>query len=98
MTGGQHEHHGVEEQLLAIEPRRHAPGRVLPSSRRTELGLILSTVEPVVTVALATLVFAERLGAGQLVGGALVLAAVLVLRTTGAGPALRAAGLVRPAP
>jgi drug/metabolite transporter (DMT)-like permease len=42
---------------------------------------ILSTVEPLVTVALASVVFAERLSAEQLAGGALVLAAVLVLRT-----------------
>jgi drug/metabolite transporter (DMT)-like permease len=40
---------------------------------------ILSTVEPVVTVALAFLVFGELLGSLQLVGGALVLAAVIVL-------------------
>ena len=40
---------------------------------------ILSTVEPVVTVLLAFLVFGEVLGAVQLVGGALVLAAVIVL-------------------
>jgi drug/metabolite transporter (DMT)-like permease len=42
---------------------------------------ILSTVEPLVTVALASVVFAERLSGEQLAGGALVLAAVLVLRT-----------------
>ena len=41
---------------------------------------ILSTVEPVVTVTLAFAVFGERLGAVQLLGGALVLTAVLVLR------------------
>jgi drug/metabolite transporter (DMT)-like permease len=41
---------------------------------------ILSTVEPVVTVALASVVFAERLSGAQLAGGALVLTAVLVLR------------------
>ena len=41
---------------------------------------ILATVEPLVTVLLAFLVFGERLGAVQLVGGALVLAAVLTLR------------------
>jgi drug/metabolite transporter (DMT)-like permease len=41
---------------------------------------ILSTVEPLVTVALASIVFAERLSAEQLAGGALVLAAVLVLQ------------------
>jgi drug/metabolite transporter (DMT)-like permease len=40
---------------------------------------ILSTVEPVVTVLLAFLVFGELLGGLQLLGGALVIAAVLVL-------------------
>ena len=40
---------------------------------------ILATVEPLVTVLLAFLVFGETLGAVQLVGGALVLAAVLAL-------------------
>ncbi|HEX2303647.1 MAG TPA: EamA family transporter [Gaiella sp.] len=41
---------------------------------------ILSTVEPVVTVALAFVVFGEALGPAQLVGGALVLSAVLAVR------------------
>ena len=41
---------------------------------------ILSTVEPLVTVLLAALVFGERLAPAQLAGGALVLAAVLALR------------------
>ena len=40
---------------------------------------ILATVEPVVTVALAFLVFGETLGAVQIAGGALVLTAVLAL-------------------
>jgi drug/metabolite transporter (DMT)-like permease len=40
---------------------------------------ILSTVEPVVTVVLAFLVFQEVLGPAQLLGGGLVLASVLVL-------------------
>jgi drug/metabolite transporter (DMT)-like permease len=40
---------------------------------------ILATVEPLVTVLLAFLVFGETLGAVQLAGGALVLSAVLVL-------------------
>jgi drug/metabolite transporter (DMT)-like permease len=40
---------------------------------------ILATVEPLVTVLLAFLVFAETLGPVQLAGGGLVLAAVLVL-------------------
>jgi drug/metabolite transporter (DMT)-like permease len=41
---------------------------------------ILATVEPLVTVLLAFVVFGETLGPVQLAGGALVLAAVLVLR------------------
>jgi drug/metabolite transporter (DMT)-like permease len=40
---------------------------------------ILATVEPLVTVVLAFLVFGERLGGAQLAGGVLVLAAVLTL-------------------
>jgi drug/metabolite transporter (DMT)-like permease len=41
---------------------------------------ILSTFEPPVTVALAFLVLGERLAAPQLLGGALVLAAVVLLQ------------------
>jgi drug/metabolite transporter (DMT)-like permease len=41
---------------------------------------ILATVEPLVTVLLAFLVFGERLGAVQIAGGTLVLGAVLVLQ------------------
>jgi drug/metabolite transporter (DMT)-like permease len=44
---------------------------------------ILATVEPLVTVLLAFLVFGETLRAVQILGGALVLAAVVVLN---AGP------------
>ena len=44
---------------------------------------ILATVEPLVTVVLAFIVFGETMGAVQLLGGALVLAAVLVVRTYG---------------
>ena len=40
---------------------------------------ILSTVEPVVTVLLAYLVFGEVLGPVQVLGGALVLACIPVL-------------------
>jgi drug/metabolite transporter (DMT)-like permease len=52
---------------------------------------ILATIEPVVTVVLAFLVFGETLGPAQLVGGALVLAAVLAatparLRRSGKEP------------
>ena len=50
-------------------------GRVGPSAAS-----ILSTIEPVVTVALAFVVFGESLGPAQLVGGALVLAAVIAIR------------------
>jgi drug/metabolite transporter (DMT)-like permease len=49
---------------------------------------IVSTVEPVVTVALAAVVFAERLGPIQLAGGALVLAAVIVLQLRPGRPAV----------
>jgi len=42
---------------------------------------ILSTLEPVVTVGLAFIVFSESLGPVQLAGGVLVLAAVLAVRT-----------------
>ena len=47
---------------------------------------ILSTVEPLVTVILAFIVFGETLGVVQIAGGALVLAAVLVLNTRRARP------------
>jgi drug/metabolite transporter (DMT)-like permease len=43
---------------------------------------ILSTFEPPVTVLLAFLVFSERLGALQLVGGVLVLSAVVLLQSS----------------
>ncbi|HWL33674.1 MAG TPA: EamA family transporter [Gaiellaceae bacterium] len=43
---------------------------------------ILSTLEPVVTVALAFVTFGESLSPGQLAGGALVLSAVLAVRAT----------------
>ena len=41
---------------------------------------ILSTLEPVVTVGLAAAAFGETLGAVQLLGGALVLGAVVVMQ------------------
>jgi drug/metabolite transporter (DMT)-like permease len=46
---------------------------------------ILSTVEPLVTVVLAFVVFGETLGAIQIAGGALVLAAVFVLQAKRSG-------------
>ena len=51
---------------------------------------ILSTVEPVVTVLLAFLVFGETLEGLQLVGGACVIAAVLVLHARRPRPAWKA--------
>jgi drug/metabolite transporter (DMT)-like permease len=45
---------------------------------------ILATVEPLVTVLLALVVFGETLGGGQVVGGALVIAGVLVLQAASA--------------
>jgi drug/metabolite transporter (DMT)-like permease len=63
---------------------------------------ILATVEPLVTVLLAFLVFAETLGVVQLVGGALVLAAVPVLQARrprrGKGRVPATAAGVRPPP
>jgi drug/metabolite transporter (DMT)-like permease len=47
---------------------------------------IISTVEPLVTVALAFVVFSEQLSAVQLLGGALVLASVVLLQTLGGDP------------
>jgi drug/metabolite transporter (DMT)-like permease len=48
---------------------------------------ILATVEPLVTVVLAFLVFGETLGPAQLAGGALVVGAVLVLTVPARMPA-----------
>jgi drug/metabolite transporter (DMT)-like permease len=53
---------------------------------------ILSTVEPVVTVVLAFLVFGELLGGLQLVGGGLVIAAVVVLGSHRPGEAQEVPG------
>ena len=49
---------------------------------------ILSTLEPVVTVALAFVVFGEALGPAQLLGGALVLGAVVAVRAPARGSAI----------
>jgi drug/metabolite transporter (DMT)-like permease len=48
---------------------------------------LLSDIEPVVTVVAAALVFSESLSAVQVLGGALVLSAVLVVQWPGARPA-----------
>jgi drug/metabolite transporter (DMT)-like permease len=56
---------------------------------------ILSTLEPVVAVALACAVFGESLGHAQLAGGALVLLAVLVVRAPRRRRRARPAGVIR---
>jgi drug/metabolite transporter (DMT)-like permease len=58
---------------------------------------IVSTIEPAVTVGLATVIYGEALGPGRLAGGALVLAAVILLQlrpgtVAGDEPATVAAG------
>jgi drug/metabolite transporter (DMT)-like permease len=53
---------------------------------------MISTVEPLVTVALAFVVFGEELTAIQLAGGALVLASVVLLQTLGRNPPATTAG------
>jgi drug/metabolite transporter (DMT)-like permease len=53
---------------------------------------IVSTVEPIWTIALASLLFAESLGPLQLVGGAMILAGV-VMAQTGGGSGTTAGGL-----
>ncbi len=57
---------------------------------------ILSTLEPVVTVVLAFLVFGESLGASQLAGGALVIAAVLAIRVPVRAVATPTSGALAP--
>ena len=58
---------------------------------------ILGTVEPPVTIALSALVFAERLGALQIVGAGLVLSGVLILQLR-RRPTLRPVPQPAPAP
>lgn len=53
---------------------------------------IVSTVEPVWTIVLAGILFSERLGPVQLVGGAMILAGVVIAQT---GPRAGAAGELR---
>jgi drug/metabolite transporter (DMT)-like permease len=56
------------------------------------MAAILSTLEPPTTVAFAFLVFGESLTAVQLAGGALVLAAVVVMQTAPRALSAQAAG------
>jgi drug/metabolite transporter (DMT)-like permease len=59
---------------------------------------ILSTLEPVVTVGLAFVVFAESLGPAQLAGGALVLLAVVAVRVPARSAGRDGAPLAAPEP
>jgi drug/metabolite transporter (DMT)-like permease len=59
---------------------------------------ILSTVEPVVTVGLAVALYGEAIGPLQLLGGALVLTAVVALQSRGTRAMRAAVGLARVAP
>jgi drug/metabolite transporter (DMT)-like permease len=74
---------GVVSTVAAIGLFFAGLRRVGPST-----AAILATVEPVVTVLLAFLVFGETLAAVQVTGAALVLASVLVLRARARDPAL----------
>ena len=57
----------------------------------TPRAALLSTLEPVVTVALGAAILKERLGAGELAGGALIVAALVLLQIS-RGPAAGALG------
>ena len=59
---------------------------------------ILSILEPVITVSLAAVIFGESLTHGQLLGGALVLVAVVVIQWPSAGRGLRSADRPQEAP
>jgi drug/metabolite transporter (DMT)-like permease len=66
---------GIVSTVVAVSAFMAGLERVGPAN-----AAIVSTVEPVVTVSVAMLWFSERLGALQLLGGALVLAAVVLLQ------------------
>jgi drug/metabolite transporter (DMT)-like permease len=73
---------------------RDAPARGWPatwraSARRRVDTSIVSTVEPAVTVALAVALFGEALWPLQVLGGALLLAAVVALQSRGSSSVRR---------
>jgi drug/metabolite transporter (DMT)-like permease len=72
---------GIVATVLAIVLFFGGLARVGPSRAS-----MISTIEPLVTVALASVVFGEALSATQLLGGALVLASVVLLQTLGRNP------------
>jgi drug/metabolite transporter (DMT)-like permease len=53
---------------------------------------LVSTLEPVLTIALSAVFIGERFGPAQIAGGALILAAVLVLHFAGKGESPRSQG------
>ena len=65
---------GLVSTVVAVSAFLIGLGEVGPATAS-----IVSTVEPLVTVGLAMVVFGERLGGVQLAGGALVLGAVILL-------------------
>jgi drug/metabolite transporter (DMT)-like permease len=78
---------GVISTVVAISLFFAGLRRVGPTT-----AAILATIEPLVTVLLAFLVFGETLGPAQLVGGGLVLGGVIVLHARLARPRRRRAG------
>jgi drug/metabolite transporter (DMT)-like permease len=74
---------------LAVVATVIAAAAFLAGLQRTDPGRasLISTLEPVSTAALAALILGERLGPGQLAGGALVLLAVVLVARTQTGAA-----------
>jgi len=77
---------GVVSTFLAIQTF-YAGARRIGAAQAS----LVSTVEPLYTIALAALLFGERLGPLQLAGGALIIAGVLIAQTGRGGSAARPA-------
>lgn len=65
-------------RMVRTQAQRSLPGLTAGSAGATTAS-ILATLEPLVTVVLAALIFGERLSGAQLAGAAVMLGAVLVL-------------------
>jgi drug/metabolite transporter (DMT)-like permease len=72
---------GLVSTFIAVQAFRAGAHRI--GAARASL---VSTVEPVWTIVLASLLFQESLGPIQLVGGALILIGVVIAQTGGSGP------------
>jgi drug/metabolite transporter (DMT)-like permease len=80
---------GVVSTFLAIQTFYEGAKRIGAAQ-----AALVSTVEPIYTIALAALLFGERLGPIQLGGGTLIIIGVLIAQTAPSGatrPALRVA-------